>query len=70
MGIAALAIDEMISGFRNTVLPLVTAEPRFEEITTMQKLLNANCISISSFYGGCHHGHLGLIMSVQEYATI
>jgi hypothetical protein len=33
-------------------------------------MLNANCISFPSLPGGGPHGHLGLIMMVQEYAGI
>jgi hypothetical protein len=70
MGLAALAVDEMISGFPDLVLPLVTAEPIFKDTINTQKLPNANCISIHSLAGGGHHIHLMLIMMVQEYAAI
>jgi hypothetical protein len=70
MGIAALAADDMISGFPNPVLPLVTAESSFEDIMMMQKLINVNCISIPSLTGGRHHGRLGLIVTVQECTAI
>jgi hypothetical protein len=70
MGLTALTVDEMVSGFWNTVLPLVTVEPTFEDITKTQKVLNANSITIPSLSGGGRHGHLGLIMTVKEYAAI
>jgi hypothetical protein len=70
MVIAALTVNEMISRFPNPVLPLVTAKPLFEDIIMTQKLINTNCISIPSLCGGGHHGHVGLIMTVQEYAAI
>jgi hypothetical protein len=69
MGIAALNIDEMISGFPNLVLPLLTVEPTFEDIMNTQKMLNDNCISFPSLTGGGRHDQLGLIMMVQEYAS-
>jgi hypothetical protein len=70
MGLAALTVDEMISGFPNPVLPLITAEPTLEDIMNTQHLLNANFISIPSIIGGGMHGHHGLSMMVQEYAAI
>jgi hypothetical protein len=44
MGLTALTVIEMVSGFPNPVLPLITAEPTFKDIMNTQKLLNANCI--------------------------
>jgi hypothetical protein len=70
MGLTAMTVDEMIRGFPNRVLPIVTAEPTFEDIMHTQKLWNANCISIPSLVGGGHHGCLGLLMTMQEYTTI
>jgi hypothetical protein len=70
MELAAPTVDEMISGFPNPVLPLVNAKLTFEDIMMTQKLLSANCISIPSLAGGGRHGHLGLIMALQEYAGI
>jgi hypothetical protein len=52
MGLAALIINEMIIGFMNPVLPLVTADLTFEDIMNTQKPLNANCIYIPSLTGG------------------
>jgi hypothetical protein len=70
MGLAALTVDEMISGFPNPDLPLVTTKPKFEDNMITQKLLNAKYISIPSLAGGGRHSHLGLIMTVQEYEAI
>jgi hypothetical protein len=70
MGLAALDVGEMISGFPNPVLSIITAEPTLEDIMNTQKLLNVNCISILSLVGGCRRGHLELIMTVQEHAAI
>jgi hypothetical protein len=64
--LAALTVDEMISGFPNPALPLVTSsEPTFEAIRNTQKLLNENCIYIQSLSGGGRHGHLRLIMTAK-----
>jgi hypothetical protein len=42
----------------------------FEDIQVTMRLLNANAISIPSMAGGGAHGHLGIIMTQVEYATI
>jgi hypothetical protein len=70
MGLAGLTFYMMIRGFPNPVLPIITVKPRFEDIMNTQKLLSANCISIPSLASGRPHGHLGLIMTVQECASI
>jgi hypothetical protein len=70
MGLAGLTFDTMIRGFPNPVLPIITVTPTCEDIMNTQKLSNANCISIASLASGGCHCHLGLIMRVQEYASI
>jgi hypothetical protein len=42
MVVSALTVEEMIAGWPYPDLPLVTAEPTYEDIATMQKHLNAN----------------------------
>jgi hypothetical protein len=57
----ALTVEEIINGFPNPILPKVDHEPTFEDIQVTTRLLNANAIS---------NGHLGIIMTQVEYATI
>jgi formylmethanofuran dehydrogenase subunit A len=52
------------------VLPEIDNEPTFKDIQVTTRLLNANAISISSMAGGGAHGHLGIIMTQVEYASI
>jgi hypothetical protein len=66
----ALMVEEIINGFPNPILPKIDHEPTFEDIQVTTRLLNANAISIPSIVGGGAHGHLGIIMTQVEYATI
>jgi hypothetical protein len=66
----ALAVEEIINGFPNPVLPKIDQEPTFEDIQVTTRLFNANAISIPSMTGGGAHVHLGIIMTRVEYATI
>jgi hypothetical protein len=70
MFVSALTVEEMIAVWPYPELPLVTAEPTYEDIATMQKRLNANFLSISSNAGGGRHGHLGLFMTVGQYTAV
>jgi hypothetical protein len=66
----ALTVEEIINGFPNPILPKIDHKPTFEDIQVTTRLLNANAISIPSMAGGGAHGHLGIIMTQVEYATI
>jgi hypothetical protein len=62
--------DELIAGFPHSSLPKVTGEPTFEDLKVIQRLLNINDMSVASYEGGGRHGHLGIIMTNEEYFTI
>jgi hypothetical protein len=62
--------DELIAGFPQSSLPKVTGEPTFEDLKVIQRLLNTNAMSVSSYIGGGRHGHLGIIMTNEEYFSI
>jgi hypothetical protein len=62
--------DELIAGFPHSSLPKVPGEPTFEDLKVIQRLLNTNAMSVSSYVGGGRHGHLGIIMTNQEYFAI
>jgi hypothetical protein len=70
MVVSALAVEEMIAGWPYPELPLITAEPTYEDIATMQKRRNANFLRIPSNAGGGRHGHLGLLMTAGQYTAI
>jgi hypothetical protein len=59
--------DELIAGFPHSSLPKVTGEPTFEDLKVIRRLLNTNAMSVASYEGGGRHGHLGIIMTNEEY---
>jgi hypothetical protein len=62
--------DELIAGFPHSSLPKVTGEPTFEDLKVIRRLLNTNAMSVSSYVGRGRHGHLGIIMTNEEYFAI
>jgi hypothetical protein len=62
--------DELIAGFPHSSLPKVTGKPTFEDLKVIRRLLNTNDMSVSSYVGGGRHGHLGIIMTNEEYFAI
>jgi hypothetical protein len=58
--------DELIEGFRRSSLPKVTGDPTFEDLKVIRRLLNTNAMSVASYKGGGHHGHLSIIMTNEE----
>jgi hypothetical protein len=62
--------DKLIAGFPHSSLPKVTGDPTFEDLKVIWRLLNTNAMSIASYEGGGRHGHLGIIMTNEEYFAI
>jgi hypothetical protein len=62
--------DELIAGFPYSSLLKVTGEFTFEDLKVIRRLLNTNAMSVASYEGGCHHRHLGIIMTNEEYFAI
>jgi hypothetical protein len=62
--------DELIAGFLHSSLLKVTGEPTFEDIKVIWRLLNTNAMSVASYEGDGRHGHLGIIMTNEEYFAI
>jgi hypothetical protein len=62
--------DELIAGFPHSSLQKVTGEPTFEDLKVIQRLLNTNAMSVASYEGGGHHGHLEIIMTNEEYFAV
>jgi hypothetical protein len=67
---AASTPDELIAGFPHSSLPKVTGEPTFENLKIIRRLLNTNAMSVASYEGGGHDGHLGIIMTHEECFAI
>jgi hypothetical protein len=66
----ASAPDELVAGFPHSSLPKVTGEPTFDDLKVIRRILNTNAMSVSSYEGGGRHGHLGIIMTNEEYFAI
>jgi hypothetical protein len=62
--------DELIAGFPHSSLSKVPGEPTFEDLKVIWRLLNTNDMSVASYEGGARHGHLGIIMTNEEYFAI
>jgi hypothetical protein len=62
--------DELIAGLSHSSLLKVTGEPAFEDLKVIRRLLNTNAMSVSSYVGDSRHGHLGIIMTNEEYFAI
>jgi hypothetical protein len=62
--------DELIPGLPHSSLPKVTGEPTFEDLNVIRRLLNTNAMSVASYEGGGRQGHLGIIMTNEEYFAI
>jgi hypothetical protein len=62
--------DELIAGLPHSSLPKVTGEPTLEDLKVIRRLLNTNTMSVASYEGGSFHGHLGIIMTNEEYFAV
>jgi hypothetical protein len=62
--------EELIAGLPHSSLPKVTGEPTSEGLKIIRRLLNINAMSVASYEGGGRHGHLGIIMTNEEYFAI
>jgi hypothetical protein len=62
--------DEVIAGFPHNSLPKVTGGPTFEDLKIICRYLNNNTMSIYFYEGGGRHGHLGLIMTNDQYFAL
>jgi hypothetical protein len=59
--------DELVAGFPHSFLPKLAGDPTFEDLKVIWWLLNTNAMSVASYEGGVCHGHLGIIMTNEEY---
>jgi hypothetical protein len=61
---------ELIAGFPHSSFPKVTGEPILEDLKVIWQLLNTNAMCVASYEGGGRHGHLGIIMTNEEYFAV
>jgi hypothetical protein len=62
--------DEPMRDSRTPPFLKVTGEPTFEDLKVIWRLLNTNATSAASYEGGGRHGHLGIIMTNEEYFAV
>ena len=63
-------VDYINTVFEFPVLTRITDTPTFEALKTIKDELRANATSVQSDNGGGAHGHLGLVLTPAEYATV
>jgi hypothetical protein len=56
--------------FRHQDLTRIQGEPTFSTLKLLARELKANAKSVFSNLGGAQHGHLGLVLTPAQYATI
>ena len=56
--------------FEVDTLPRIHGEPEYSKLKALKDLLKANASRVGSDLGGGAHGHLGLILTPAEYATV
>ena len=63
-------VDYKNTVFEKPELTHVHGEPTMANLLTLRNELRANAQAVSTTLGGGRHGHLGLVMSPQDYALI
>ena len=63
-------IDYANTKFEHPTLLKIHGQPTFATLTKLKKQLKANAKSVRSNLGGGALGHLGLVLSPQEYALL
>jgi hypothetical protein len=56
--------------FQDKVLSRIHGKPIYETLQTLATKIKANVASVPSTLEGCQYGHLGLILFVDQYATL
>ena len=64
------SIDYVSTYFESPVLTKIHGEPTYETLQVIKNQLKANAASVTSDLGGGANGHLGLICTPVEYATV
>ena len=63
-------IDYATTHFEYPTLDKIHGKPTFSTLTTLKKQLKSNAQSVVSDLGGGAHGHLGLVLSPEEYTAV
>ena len=65
-----LSVEDISNGFTTNPFPPIIGESTYETLRAIAKRLYGNALSVKTPNGGGAHGHLGMLMSPQLYATI
>lgn len=70
MSIYDINVEGCLATFKTRHLHKIDGEPNFAALFDLKQQLKDNASSIPSSLGGGQHGHLGLVLSENEYATV
>ena len=63
-------IDYVETYFENPVLTKIHGEPTYWTLKLIKDELKSNASAVTTEIGGGAHGHLGLVLTPAEYATV
>ena len=63
-------IDYVNTYFDSPVLTRIHGEPTYESLKVLKKQLQSNAASVNCALGGGANGHLGLVLTVNEYVRV
>ena len=70
MTITTANVDYIKTNFEYPVLTKITGKPTYESFKTIKDELKTNAGNVQCDLGGSENGHLGLVLSDAEYATV
>ena len=60
----------IIESFPHPTISQILGKPTYDQIDKVETKMKTNAASVATELGGGVHGHLGMLMSEAEYATI
>ena len=63
-------VDYVNTNFEYTTLTKLGGQPDYPALKRIKDELKANAASVPSDLGGGDHGHLGLVLTAQEYLQV
>ena len=70
MTLSSGPVDYAKTYFLHPTLTPIHGEPEYSSLKILKKELKANASRVTSDLGGGGHGHLGLVLTPQEYSMI
>ena len=68
--VRALLFEAIIAFFPFPTLPNQPGKPEYASIQYTHRLLTVNTVSIEITRGGVQNGHLGLVLTLTQYALV